>query len=141
MTTPARRPSQLPLAALGLVLGVLGLVGYFIVTMRLGARFPSLRDNALPSWILVGLGLVLSTLAIVRARRRRLAGVLLGLNVVVSAALAAFLLVLTALPAVRGPQVGQPAPAFALVDQGEKTVRLADFRGAPLLLVFYRGHW
>ena len=24
---------------------------------------------------------------------------------------------------------------------GGQTVRLEDFRGAPLLLVFYRGHW
>ena len=141
MTTDDRRPTQLPLAALGLVLGVLGLVGYFVVTMRLGARFPLLRDYAVPSWILVALGLALSTLAVVRARRRRPAGVLLGLNLIVSAAFAAFLFVLTALPPARGPQVSQPAPSFALVDQGGKTVRLEDFRGAPLLLVFYRGHW
>jgi AhpC/TSA family protein len=141
MTKNDHRPRQLPLAALGLVLGVVGLVGYFVVTIRLGARFPSLRDYAVPSWILVALGLVLSILAVARARRRRLAGVLLGLNFVVSAVLAAFLFVFTALPAATGPHVGAPAPAFALVDQGGETVRLEDFRGAPLLLVFYRGHW
>ena len=26
-------------------------------------------------------------------------------------------------------------------DPSGKTVRLSDFAGAPLLLVFYRGHW
>jgi peroxiredoxin len=47
----------------------------------------------------------------------------------------------SASPSAPGPPVGAPAPAFALVDQRGKIVRLEDFRGAPLLLVFYRGHW
>ncbi|TMA62512.1 MAG: redoxin domain-containing protein [Deltaproteobacteria bacterium] len=45
------------------------------------------------------------------------------------------------MPPASGPPIGAPAPAFALVDQRGGTVRLEDFRGAPLLLVFYRGHW
>jgi cytochrome oxidase Cu insertion factor (SCO1/SenC/PrrC family) len=67
--------------------------------------------------------------------------VLLALNGVVAGALAAFLYVALALPPASGPAVGAPAPTFALADQSGKTVRLEDFRGAPLLLVFYRGHW
>ena len=44
-------------------------------------------------------------------------------------------------PRATGPTLGAPAPDFALVDQSGKTVRLSDLRGAPVLLVFYRGHW
>ncbi|WP_189112994.1 peroxiredoxin [Pilimelia terevasa] len=37
-----------------------------------------------------------------------------------------------------GPQVGDPAPEFALKDQNNQLVRLADFRGhKTVLLVFY----
>lgn len=35
------------------------------------------------------------------------------------------------------PQVGQPAPEFALPDQDGEQVRLADLKGKPLILYFY----
>lgn len=35
------------------------------------------------------------------------------------------------------PEVGQPAPAFALPDQNGKIQKLADFRGKWLVLYFY----
>jgi len=136
-----RRPSRWLLAATGLLLGVVGVVGYFVVALHLGAWLPSVRNDAIPNWILVGLGLALSILAVVRARRRLVPGLLLGLNVAVAAAFSAMLYVVSVMPPASGPSIGAPAPAFALVDQGERTVRLEDFRGAPLLLVFYRGHW
>ena len=128
-------------AATGLGLGVVGVVGYFVVALRLGAWLPTVRNDAIPNWILVGLGLFLSAAAVVRARRRLLPGVLLGLNIALAAAFFSILYVVSAVPAAAGPSVGAPAPAFALVDQSGKTVRLEDFHGAPLLLVFYRGHW
>jgi hypothetical protein len=137
----APRPSRLALAATGLALGVGGVVGYFVVALRLGAWLPSVRNDAIPNWIAIALGLVLSTLAVVQARRRALPGLLLGLNVAGAAAFSAILYVVPAMPPASGPPIGAPAPAFALVDQSERTVRLEDFRGAPLLLVFYRGHW
>jgi thioredoxin-dependent peroxiredoxin len=34
-------------------------------------------------------------------------------------------------------EVGKPAPAFALQDQNEKTVKLADFNGKWVVLYFY----
>jgi len=136
-----RRPSRWLLAATGLLLGVVGVVGYFVVALHLGAWLPSVRNDAIPNWILVGLGLALSILAVVRARRRLVPGLLLGLNVAVAAAFSAMLYVVSVMPPASGPSIGAPAPAFALVDQGERTVRLEDFRGAPLLIVFYRGHW
>src|SRR2546422_10418976 len=81
------RGSSAPrLAAAGLALGVVGVIGYFVVVFRFGAWLPSVRNNAIPNWILVALGLGLSVLALLRAERRVVPGLLLGLNVVVTAA-------------------------------------------------------
>jgi peroxiredoxin len=44
-------------------------------------------------------------------------------------------------PEARGPAIGVPSADFALADQTGRIVRLADHRGRPFLLVFYRGHW
>src|SRR5262249_61177679 len=93
MTDPAHRSRAGMLAATGLALGVLGVVGYFVLVMNAGARFPSIRNHAIPSWILVALGLALSVLAVTRARRRLLAGTLLGVNVALAAAFFAMLYV------------------------------------------------
>ncbi len=141
MKDDVRRPSPTVLAATGLALGVAGVVGYFLVALRLGAWLPSVRNDAIPNWILVALGLALSALAFVRARRRVLPALLLVVNVAVAAAFAAMLYVVSVVPPASGPLLGVPAPAFALIDQSGRTVRLEHFRGAPLLLVFYRGHW
>jgi peptidoglycan/LPS O-acetylase OafA/YrhL len=129
------------LAAAGLALGVLGVVGYFVVVFRFGAWLPSIRNDAVPNLILVALGVGLSALAVLRTTRRLVPGLLLGLNVAVAALFLAILYVISAVPPAAGPPLGAPAPGFALVDQSGKTVRLEDFRGAPVLLVFYRGHW
>jgi hypothetical protein len=141
MKDDARRSSPLVLAAIGLALGVVGVVGYLVVAFRLGAWLPSVRNDAIPNWMLVVLGLALSVLAFVRARRRVVPGILLLLNAGVAVAFALMLYVVSVMPPASGPAIGAPAPAFALVDQTGRTVRLEDFRGAPLLLVFYRGHW
>ena len=37
--------------------------------------------------------------------------------------------------------VGAEAPDFELTDDTGATVGLGDFRGNPLVLVFYRGFW
>jgi hypothetical protein len=141
MRDDARSPRSALLATIGVALGVLGVIGYFVVALRLGAWLPSVRNDAIPNWILIGLGFALSVAAFIRARQRILPGFLLGMNFLVAAAFFAMLYVGSAVPPVSGPPIGAPAPAFALVDQAGKSVRLEDFRGAPLLLVFYRGHW
>src|SRR5262249_50276335 len=125
----------------GLVLTLVGAIGYFVATVELAARYPWLRNHAAPSVVVVAIGLVLAVRGVVPARRRLLPGLLLGLSVVVAGAFAAMLWVVTAVAPVAGPPVGTPAPGFALADQGGKTIRLDDFRGKPVLLVFYRGHW
>jgi len=37
--------------------------------------------------------------------------------------------------------VGQPAPEFALQDQSQKEIKLADFRGKNVVLIFYPLDW
>ena len=36
-------------------------------------------------------------------------------------------------------QPGEPAPLFELVDTGARRVKLADYRGRPVVLAFLRG--
>jgi len=36
---------------------------------------------------------------------------------------------------------GNPAPDFTLPDQDGKPFALASLRGAPVVLIFYRGYW
>ena len=38
-------------------------------------------------------------------------------------------------------QVGSPAPDFALKDQNQKEVKLADFRGKKVVIIFYPLDW
>jgi hypothetical protein len=139
-TTPRRSLSP---AVAGVALGIAGFVGYFVLVLYLGAWFPGARNHALPSWLLIGTGLALSTLAIARASRgRRLAESSLAcLNALLAAAFASLIYVGFVVPGARGPAVGSAAADFALADQTGTVVRLADFAGRPLLLVFYRGHW
>ena len=138
---PAAGSRSVPLALLGLALGVVGVVGYFALVVELGAWLPGARNTAVPSWLAIAAGLALSVVALVRARRRLLAALLLALNAGLAAAFAGLIDVSFAVPPAHGPAVGTPAADFALADQTGQTVRLADFAGQPLLLVFYRGHW
>ncbi len=140
-----RRRNWAPL--LGLILGSAGVVLYALAIYGLGAYMPTVRNDGIPSWLLIGAGTLLSFVGVRRAfasRRsggRAIAGIALGANLIFGALLAWVLYAMADLPTIRGPQVGAPAPAFALEDHTGGMVRLADFRGSPLLLVFYRGHW
>jgi len=42
---------------------------------------------------------------------------------------------------VAGPELQAAAPDFALLDQNGDQVKLSDFLGSKVILVFYRGHW
>jgi hypothetical protein len=139
----ARRTRAPFVAAAGVVLSIVGVLGYFLVVFRFGAVLPHVRNNALPNWILVEMGFLLSVFGLASAPRgrRRLPGVLLGTNLLVTGAFAGMLYGMWAVPHVDGPAIDAPAPPFALLDQDGRTVRLVDFHGSPLLLVFYRGHW
>jgi hypothetical protein len=145
MAVDAAAPGP-PRASWGLILGsvalvLAGVVGYFVVVFRLAAWLPSVRNDAVPNWLLVAAGVGLAILAVRRAPRARAPKVMLGVDIVLAGLFAAMLYIVPVVPAAAGPAIGAPAPDFALVDQDGKTVRLADLRGAPVLLVFYRGHW
>ena len=145
IASPLRRNRA---AVLVLLFGLVGILGYFLVVFRFAAWMPEVRNAAVPNWILVGIGLTLSALGMKQALARRathrgrvLAPLLATVNVAAAIAFAWILYALPAVPPAAGPDLGRPAPDFALIDQEGRTVGLADFRGAPLLLVFYRGHW
>jgi hypothetical protein len=148
LQAPERPASAARPALAGLALGVLGVASYLLVVYRLGAWLPEVRNRALPNLALVAAGLALSGLGVARtlarrgsARGRLLAPVLAVVNLTLASAFLWLLYGLAALPPAAGPTLAAPAPDFALADEQGRTVRLADFRGAPLLLVFYRGHW
>ena len=135
-------------AGAGLLLGLAGVLGYFVIVFRFAAAMPGLRNTAWLDWLLIAGGLGLSAVALRRTFARpaefpgrRSALGLATANVALAGAFAWLLYGMTAVPHADGPAVGVAAPDFALVDQEGHAVRLADFRGAPLLLVFYRGHW
>jgi len=139
-------------AALGLVLGFLGVASYFaFVVPVLSPRWPSLREAAWLNAALVAAGLLLSALGVRRARGRRpthrgrrLAPLLAGVNLAVAAFFAWYLLDFSGrMPdaSATAPAVGAVAPDIALTDQRGAPLRLADLRGRNVLLVFYRGFW
>jgi hypothetical protein len=123
---------------IGPLISVVGFVSYF----GFFARFPALRDFPWLTLPLVLAGVVVSTLAIQRGRSwRSIAGA------VFSASCAGFLFVYVFFLSNQLPPpdnviaLGAEAPAFSLPDQDGSLVRLADFRGRPVVLVFYRGFW
>jgi len=140
-TTSSSRTRLLAFCGVGLTL--LGVVGYFVVVLRFGAALPQVRNDAVPNWILIEMGMVLSAFSIAAAGpgRRGLPMALTALNVLVAGAFAGLLYDFSAVPPASGPSLGIAAPSFTLLDQSRRNVSLADFRGKPLLLVFYRGHW
>ena len=130
-------------ALLGLVLVALGTVGYFVGVIELGAWLPDLRNRALPNWLVIAAGLLLSFAAVGRASRgRKLPAIaILVLNVALTGLWATMLYVKFVVPPSNGPTIGARSADFALTDPKGGVVHLADFAGNPLLLVFYRGHW
>jgi hypothetical protein len=137
------RPARVPwgLALGGLLLVLTGVLGYFAIVFLLSGRLAAVRSGAVPNWILVAMGIGLSVLAMRRAPGRWAPKVFFGVNVALAGFFAHLLYIATTVPFATGPALGAPAPAFELNDQKGQVVRLSDFRGAPLLLVFYRGHW
>jgi hypothetical protein len=144
-------PRKRNLAAwLGLALGLLGVVGFFVATVfRVGPTTPALRDTAVLNLVLIGAGLGLSAIGIRRAvgrsathRGRILAPVLGALNLALALLFIAMLYPFAALPeAVTAPAAGAAAPNFRLADHTGAPVELAGLRGKHVVLVFYRGHW
>ena len=99
--TPPAAPKQA--ALLGLLLGLTGVLSYFLVAFRFAAWLPEVRNSALPNWALIAIGLALSAVGTRRAlaapaaaRRRWLGPSLAAVNVAVASGFAWLLYVVTA---------------------------------------------
>jgi hypothetical protein len=135
-TTSSRR-----LAVASLVLVVVGVTSYFLFIFKSGGHLAWVRNEAIPNWLAIALGITAAVLALRRAPRALLPKVLLAADIALAALFAHFLYRVPALPEAAGPTVGVAAPDFTLRDQAGQLRTLAGFRGSPLLVVFYRGHW
>lgn len=143
--TEEKRPSLnlWPIAAA--VLGVSGLMSYFM----LFARFEMLRDTAALNLALVGCGMIAGAWGFIVARRRggllRVlgAGVGLALATLSAGLLGAYVFSLSSqLPAPEQAtlELGE-LPDLALLDHEGSELSLSSLRGTRVLLVFYRGYW
>src|SRR5215468_3326097 len=123
---------------IGLLLGLAGVAGYFVVVVYAGGRLAEVRNDAIPNLAVVGAGLVSSLLGVTRARRgkRRMAGVLAGLNLGIAAWFVWLLFGVTRVPIAAGPAIGSTPADFVLAAPDGHAVHLVELRGAPLLLVF-----
>ncbi len=129
-------------AVAGLLLGVGAVLSYFtLVTEGLSPRFPWLRDEPVLNFALLAVALWLSWRG-VRAGRwpARIAG---ATNLALAGLFAFYVFGFSSMlpAATAAPRVGQAAPDFSLVSQRNETISLDALRGAPVVLVFYRGFW
>ena len=142
--SPQRRRNHL--IWIGPLVAFAAAVSYFEVF----ASFPALRDFPWVNLPLIFLGLGLSALAVWRAFRH--SDVFRG-KVLAPLGFAFSLLLASALvwyvfsysyqlpPASEATLSLVQAPDFALAASTGETVRLSDFRGRKVVLVFYRGFW
>ena len=122
-----------------------GAVSYFLVF----ARFPALRDFPWVNLPLVVLGAALSAVGVKRAFPSKaalgkvlaVAGLVFSLLLVAAFATYVFSLSYSLPPPSEITQDLVRAPDFALTSSTGETVRLSDFRGRRVALVFYRGFW
>lgn len=131
---------------LGTLLTFAGLVSYF----QFFVRFPALRDFPWVNLPLVLSGVGLSGYGLWRAfsgRARRwvkiVGSVGLLLSLLVGGFFCAYIFGISyMMPAPRTTTLElAEAPEFALPDHSGEVVRLSDYRGSKVVLVFYRGHW
>ncbi len=127
---------------IGPLVALVAVASYFAVFLN----YPPTRDVPWPSYALLALAVVASTLALVGAVRARRRIVLAALADTVTVALAAFFLfyclAFTKLPEVPGAlALGAQAPEIVLVDDRGAAVDIAALARDKLVLVFYRGHW
>lgn len=131
---------------IGVLVAFVGMVSYFLVFLR----FPVLRDFPWLNLPLVCLGLALSCVAVWRAffRPQEYRGKVVGslglvFSLLITVTFGAYIFWLSyLLPAPTEKTMGLTrAPDFALTSMTGETVRLQDFRGRKVVLVFYRGFW
>ena len=143
-TTPKNWPKHA--LWLGFVVSFVGMVSYFLYF----AQFPELRDVPLLNSPIVLLGVLLCGAGCVQVLRHSASGLgkvaasvtfLLTLGVAGLFHTYIFYISYQLPAAADAPASAAAAPLFALQDQNDQTVSLADYRGDKVVVVFYRGHW
>ena len=130
---------------IGLLVTVAGAISYFEVFVR----FPALRDVPWVNLPLVVLGLGLSTVGLWRAfvrpevfRGRVLGPLGFAFSLFLATLFVFYIFWLSDLPQVSATARSLVrAPDFALASTDGETVRLSDYQGRKVVLVFYRGFW
>ncbi len=130
---------------IGPLVGFAAILSYFMVF----ARFPDLRDFPWVNFPMALLGVGLSATAVWRAFRRSdifRGKILAPLGLVISLIFGCFFLYyifgLSSLPGASDTTLQlTEAPEFSLTSSDGTTVRLSDFQGRNVALIFYRGFW
>jgi len=127
-----------PLAVVSLLLAVAAPVAYILLI-----RVPIVRNHPGAYVAAFAVALALAVLALVRGRGRRWpAWIALGVSALLLAGGTWFNLVVARVPMTPTVlRVGERPPDFTLPDAEGRPVSLAQFRGKPVVLVFYRGYW
>jgi hypothetical protein len=125
-------------AWIGPVIVLTGVFTYFSVAVQ----YPTLRDSALVNLVVVYAGLLIAAVGLFRRRNWKS---WLGLCVAgfFTMLFSAYIFVYSSQlpPADNAPAVGSIAPPLELPDHTGRMVSLDTFRGARVLVVFYRGFW
>jgi len=131
---------------LGFVVTLFGALSYFLYF----AQFPGLRDVPIVNLPIVFLGVVLAGAGCWRmfkqgqgAMGKGLAGIGFLLTLGLAGLFNVYIFSMSyQLPASTAATATEKlAPDFTLADQNGQSVRLSDFRGQKIVLVFYRGYW
>ena len=135
---------RVPWVFLGALLAVAGLLSYFTVFVR----FPDLRDSASLNLGLTGIGALIAFVGWLSHRREGLFRKCTAAFGLIVALLSAVLLwgyvfkLSSMLPAITATTATlEQAPDFLLTASNGRVVQLSEFRGKPVVLVFYRGFW
>jgi len=131
---------------IGLAVTLAGALSYFLYFFQ----FPDLRDFPIVNLPIVVVGLMMAAVGcwkVFRQRGRALgkmlaaAGFLLSLGIANLFGFYVFVYSYQLPASADAPASQSEAPDFALLDQAGQIVRLSDYRGSKLVLVFYRGNW
>ena len=150
MATPSKADQQLLWAwCIGCFVGTTAL--FFYLPMSTQPAWAQLSEHPTPLTALFSLG-ALTSVSILWTTRNRptfqgelrgvlIAGTLASVLGVTGYAGYVYAFSQTLAVAQSAPQEGEFAPDFRVVDPEGRAWSLQPFRGAPVLLVFYRGHW
>lgn len=134
-TSLIAHPGVLAGTALALLVGGLG--SYMALLLN-----ATIRATAWPTFAMLALAVGLAVAALRVRRRWWTLAVAVVTPLVAGSFVYAFFVGMGLPEAEAGPEPGDVAPNFTLMDHTLMPVTLATHRGrGPVLLVFYRGHW